>query len=407
MSDLERPSAAATPPPTAAPRIHIAGHHTTLGVEPEAHADDRRLRPHEEWVLFRFCLVAVAVALLGCGHAQVFTNLSSDDERSVFAVLTLILGGIVGCFLQKRGAARRHDEASTRRVRQCRGAPRHWPGRGMGLASKLGYVVLHRRFLLRSRHGARGSWGAGRHGPSDPMTWSILARDDQGHLGVAIASRFFAVGALCVHTRRGTGALATQALMNPLYGPAGLDHLGAGRSADETVRLLTQADAGRAQRQLHVLPATGRPVAWTGADCVDWCGHHVEADFSVAGNMLAGPQVVAATARAYRDAAGLPLAERLLAAMAAGEAAGGDRRGKQAAALRIHADEDHPQLDLRVDDHEAPLVEVARLHRKSLERYQPFMACLAGRYDAVGLTDRGEIEARIARFHARAAGPAP
>jgi uncharacterized Ntn-hydrolase superfamily protein len=232
------------------------------------------------------------------------------------------------------------------------------------------------------------------------MTWSILARDARGHFGVAIASRFFAVGALCVHTRRGVGALATQALMNPLYGPAGLDLLSAGRSAAGVVEALTATDAGRAQRQLHVLPATGPAAAWTGDSCVDWRGHRVDDDFSVAGNMLAGPQVIEATAQAYRDAAGLPLAERLLAAMAAGEAAGGDRRGKQAAALRIHADEDYPQLDLRVDDHAEPIVELHRLYRTSLARYQPFMACLAGRHDPVGVIDRAEIEARIARFHA-------
>ena len=232
------------------------------------------------------------------------------------------------------------------------------------------------------------------------MTWSILARDAQGTFGVAIASRFFAVGALCVHTRRGVGALATQALMNPLYGPAGLDLLSAGRSPAEVVSTLTAADAGREQRQLHVLPAVGHAAAHTGSGCIDWCGHQLFDDFSVAGNMLAGPQVIAATAQAYLDADGLPLAERLLAAMAAGEAAGGDKRGKQAAALRIHADEDHPQLDLRVDDHTEPVVELQRLYAKSLERYQPFIACLAGRHDGVGLTDRAEIEARIARFHA-------
>lgn len=232
------------------------------------------------------------------------------------------------------------------------------------------------------------------------MTWSILARDGQGHLGVAIASRFFAVGALCVHTRRGVGALATQALMNPLYGSAGLALLEAGRSADEAVKTLVGGDAGRAHRQLHMLPASGPAAASTGASCIDWCGHRVFEDFSVAGNMLAGPQVIEATAQAYLEAQGLPLAERLLAAMAAGEAAGGDKRGKQAAALRIHADEDYPQLDIRVDDHEEPILELQRLHAKSLERYQPFMACLAGRHDAVGLTDRAEIEARIERFHA-------
>ena len=232
------------------------------------------------------------------------------------------------------------------------------------------------------------------------MTWSILARDTDGRFGVAIASRFFAVGALCVHTRRGVGALATQALMNPLYGPAGLALLSDGRSAAEVLGTLIAADAGREQRQLHVLPAAGPAAAHSGAHCVYWCGQHLSDDFSIAGNMLAGPQVIEASAQAYRDAQGLPLAERLLAAMAAGEAAGGDKRGKQAAALRIHADEDHPQLDLRVDDHAEPIIELARLYRVSLQRYQPFMACLAGRHDPVGLTDRAQIEARIDAFHA-------
>ena len=231
------------------------------------------------------------------------------------------------------------------------------------------------------------------------MTWSILARDERGQLGVAIASRFFAVGALCIHTRRGVGALSTQALMNPLYGPAGMEQLAAGLPAHEVVEHLTNADEGRAQRQLHVLPAVGKPAAHTGASCVDWCGHLLFEDYSVAGNMLAGPAVVESTARAFRESAGLPLAERLLAAMAAGEAAGGDKRGKQAAALRIHGDEDYPQLDIRVDDHAEPVAELHRLYQKSLERYQPFVASLPGRHDATGITDRSEIEARVAGFH--------
>ena len=231
------------------------------------------------------------------------------------------------------------------------------------------------------------------------MTWSILARDEDGNFGAAIASRFFAVGALCIHTRRGVGALSTQALMNPLYGPEGMEQLAAGRSAQEVVDRLTNADEGRAQRQLHVLPATGQPAAHTGSACVGWCGHLLFPDFSVAGNMLTGAAVIEATAQAYQDTKGLPLSERLLAAMAAGEAAGGDKRGKQAAALRIHGDEDYSQLDLRVDDHAEPIAELARLYDKSLERYQPFLSCLPGRHDATGLTDRGEIEASIARFH--------
>jgi uncharacterized Ntn-hydrolase superfamily protein len=232
------------------------------------------------------------------------------------------------------------------------------------------------------------------------MTWSLLARDAQGRLGVAIASRFFAVGALCVHTRRGVGALATQALMNPLYGPAGLAMLAAGHDAADVVATLTAADAGRDQRQLHVLPARGPGAAFTGAACVDWCGHRVAEDFSVAGNMLAGPRVIEATAEAFVASAGQPLAERLIAAMAAGEAAGGDKRGKQSAALRIQGDEDHPELDLRVDDHAEPIVELQRLYDVSLQRFQPFIACLPGRHDPVGELDRARIEARVAQFHA-------
>jgi uncharacterized Ntn-hydrolase superfamily protein len=230
------------------------------------------------------------------------------------------------------------------------------------------------------------------------MTWSILARDAQGRFGVAIASRFFAVGALTVHTRRGVGALSTQALMNPLYGPRGMDLLAQGRTPREVIAEVTAADSGREQRQLHVLPAQGGPAAWTGSACIAWCGHRLGEDFSVAGNMLAGPQVVEATAEAFRATEGRDLAERLLAALAAGEAAGGDKRGKQAAALRIQGDEDYPQLDIRVDDHEEPVRELQRLYAMSLERYQPFLACLAGRHDPAGITDRAMIEERIARF---------
>jgi len=115
--------------------------------------------------------------------------------------------------------------------------------------------------------------------------------------------------------------------------------------------------------------------------------------------MLAGPQVIQETALAFERTQGLPLAERLIAAMVAGEAAGGDKRGKQSAALRIHGDEDYPQLDIRVDDHEEPLIELQRLYDKSLERFQPFLECLPGRHRPAGLTDRAEIEAHVQRFH--------
>ena len=232
------------------------------------------------------------------------------------------------------------------------------------------------------------------------MTWSIVARDASGAFGVAIASRFFAVGALCPAARSFKGALSSQALMNPLYVRDGLAALEAGTSASRIVARLTAADPGRDVRQFHVVDAAGRAAAHTGSKCIEWCGHLAGDGFSVAGNMLAGAQVIERCARAYEDNAALAFAERLIAAMDAGEAAGGDKRGKQAAALLVCTTEDYPFLDLRVDDHAEPLAELRRLHGVSLERFQPFVSCLASRESAAGLTDRAAIEAEIARFNA-------
>jgi uncharacterized Ntn-hydrolase superfamily protein len=240
------------------------------------------------------------------------------------------------------------------------------------------------------------------------MTWSVIARDADGTLGIAIASRFFAVGALCVHSRAGSGALCTQALMNPLYGATGLALLATGHAAAEVVRQLTATDAGQAQRQLHVLPLRGDGAAFTGEQCVPWCGHQVHADFTLAGNMLAGPEVLEATAAAYRRSrdSGLPMAERLLAALRSGDGAGGDKRGRQSAALRVQRADPYPQLDLRVDDHEQPVVELQRLYDKSLERFQPFVACLPRLADPTGEIDRARLEQRIAEWQSARAGDA-
>lgn len=232
------------------------------------------------------------------------------------------------------------------------------------------------------------------------MTWSIIARDASGAFGIAIASRFFAVGALCPHIRPGVGAVSTQALVNPLYGPAALEALAQGLAPHQVIEQITGGDEGRDHRQVHAIDAFGRTAVHTGAACIDWCGHQAGEGFSVAGNMLAGPQVIQATAAAYRDNAKLPFAQRLIAAMAAGDAAGGDKRGKQAAALRVHTTEDYPALDIRVDDHAEPIQELQRLYDKSLERFQPFTACLPSREHPAGITDRAVIEAQIERFHA-------
>jgi uncharacterized Ntn-hydrolase superfamily protein len=236
------------------------------------------------------------------------------------------------------------------------------------------------------------------------MTWSIIARDASGAFGIAIASRFFAVGALCPQVRSGVGAVATQALVNPLYARPALDALEQGLSPQAALQQLTASDAGRDHRQIHLIDSHGRIAAHTGSSCIPWCGHTAGAGYSVAGNMLAGPQVISATAAAYEAASELPFAERLIAALAAGEAAGGDKRGKQAAALLVHTTEDYPALDIRVDDHAEPIQELRRLYDVSLERFQPFNACLPSRARPAGITDRAVIEAEIARFHAARSG---
>ena len=230
------------------------------------------------------------------------------------------------------------------------------------------------------------------------MTWSIIARDKAaGHFGIAVATRFFAVGARVPYIAAGIGAIATQALMNPFYGVNGLRLLREGLPADRVVASVIAADAGREHRQLHVMDAKGNVAAHIGSACIDWKGHVQGDGFSVAGNMLAGPQVLDETAKAYLANAALPFPRRLIVAMRAGEAAGGDKRGKQSAALLIYGEEDWPDLDLRVDDHADPLAELERLERVSRERWTTFRRFLPNRRDPVGTTDRAIIEREIAR----------
>jgi uncharacterized Ntn-hydrolase superfamily protein len=233
------------------------------------------------------------------------------------------------------------------------------------------------------------------------MTWSIVARDPAaGYLGVAVASRFFAVGGIVPHIRGGVGAVATQAFVNPLYGVDGLAALAAGKAPEEIVVDLTARDEGRDQRQMHLIDAKGRNAVYTGAKCIDWAGHLVEDDVSVAGNMLAGPQVVAETLATYRKAGSKPFTERLLEAMQAGEDAGGDKRGKQSAALVIHRDQDYAWLRLNADDHADPLAELRRLYAVAQERYLHVAETMATRRNPSGLTDRREIDERIAALEA-------
>jgi uncharacterized Ntn-hydrolase superfamily protein len=236
------------------------------------------------------------------------------------------------------------------------------------------------------------------------MTWSIVARDPAtGAFGVAVTTKFFAVGALCPHALSGTGALATQALINPTFGPRGLAMLKDGASAAQAVEALIASDAGRDSRQLHIVDAQGGVAAFTGRDCIGWCGHKTGAGFSVAGNMLAGESVVAATFAAFAGST-KPLAERCLDALDAGQAEGGDKRGKQSAALIIYSGEDYPALSLRVDDHAEPLAELRRLYGVSRGRAAAFAKFYATRANPSGVWDRSVIEAEVQRLEAEQAG---
>jgi uncharacterized Ntn-hydrolase superfamily protein len=229
------------------------------------------------------------------------------------------------------------------------------------------------------------------------MTFSILVRDSAtGALGAAVASRFFAVGAMCIHVEGGVAALSTQALVNPMYAVHAMPRLRAGEPADAVLASLVQPDPGADQRQFHIIDAAGRIAQHTGANCVTWAGHARGHDVSAAGNMLAGPRVVQRMVEAYLDATG-SLAERLIAALEAGEAVGGDKRGKQSAGLKICTRDPFPDLDIRADDHPDPLAELRRLHRVSLERFAVFRRFVPGRDSEWGTLDRAVIDAAIER----------
>lgn len=228
------------------------------------------------------------------------------------------------------------------------------------------------------------------------MTFSIIAHDEAtGRIGAAAASRFLAIGARNLFVKTGVGAIASQALFNPYYGPRGLALMATGAKAADAVRLLIAADEGRHLRQLHVMDRQGRFAAHTGSGCTPWCGHICKPTFSVAGNTLAGAAVLEAMADAYEAGAGLPFARRLIAAMQAGEAAGGDTRGRQSAALLVHDGEDYSLLDLRADDHPDPLTEIARLEEIARRSWVHFRRVLPAAANPNGLLDAPRIKEAI------------
>ena len=208
--------------------------------------------------------------------------------------------------------------------------------------------------------------------PRTVSTFSIVARDSEtGDFGVAVASKFLAVGAVVPWLRAGVGAVATQAHANVAYGPDGLAMLDAGLTAQETLDRLVAADSERDLRQAGIVDAHGNAATWTGSGCSDWAGGLTGDGFCCQGNILTGPEVVDALAEGYATAGGSPaggaFANRLLTALDAGQAAGGDSRGQQAAAIAIvragggYGGGNDRWIDLRVDDHPTPLTELRRL----------------------------------------------
>ncbi|HET6233402.1 MAG TPA: DUF1028 domain-containing protein [Acetobacteraceae bacterium] len=255
------------------------------------------------------------------------------------------------------------------------------------------------------------------------MTWSIVTHDPAtGAFAVAVATRAFAVGASCPFVRAGVGAVSTQSMTNRYLGPAILDGLARGLDPAHAIEGALTGDAGSGLRQVHAVDRHGRTAAWTGRNCVEWCGSVTGAmvagggvagggvaggeiaggGVSVAGNMLAGEAVVAATLAEFlasgtetttQAGPANPLPERLIRAMLAGQDAGGDRRGRQSAAMRLITTEDFPDLDLRVDDHPDPLAELDRLLGLWREQAEPRLAQAPRRGNPSGFTDLDAIEA--------------
>lgn len=220
-------------------------------------------------------------------------------------------------------------------------------------------------------HLALCALGDGALRPAPVATFSIAACDPgTGEIGVAVQSKFIAVGSVVPWARAGVGAVATQSFANVTYGPRGLKLLQEGKSPAEAITLLTADDPAREKRQLGIISADGRSANFTGKECFPWAGGKSGKNFTVQGNILAGEEVINAMAASFTGSAGkATLAQRLIDALAAGQAAGGDRRGKQSAALLIvregwgYGGDNDRFRDLRVDDHKQPIEELERIYR--------------------------------------------
>ena len=214
--------------------------------------------------------------------------------------------------------------------------------------------------------------------PEPPVaTFSIVAHDpDTGELGVAVQSKFIAVGAVVPFAKAGVGAVATQAWANTTYGPQGLALLAEGLPSEKVIQKLVEKDPGKERRQVGIVDAKGRAANFTGTRCMDWAGGITGPNYAAQGNILASEKVVNAMGKAFEQSRG-DLGERMIAALAAGQKAGGDSRGRQSAALLIvkerggYGGHNDRYRDLRVDDHKTPIKELARIYKLHKRVFPP------------------------------------
>lgn len=206
-------------------------------------------------------------------------------------------------------------------------------------------------------------------------TFSIVAFCPRSsELGVAVSTAVPAVGSMCPYVKAGVGAVSTQSWVNPYLAIEALRLMDAGHAAADALAAVLERDDAKDLRQIGVVDARGRAAAWSGAGCTQWFGHIVEDNFAVQGNMLVGAATIDDMARAFRRDPAQSLAERLLLALEAGQSAGGDKRGKQSAALKVYSIEDYPLLDLRVDEHARPVAELRRVYEIAKLQLLPFIS---------------------------------
>lgn len=230
-------------------------------------------------------------------------------------------------------------------------------------------------------------------------TFSITARCERtGQLGVAVSTKVPAVGMLCPFVQSQVGAIATQSFVNPYLGIRGLEYLAEGHSAEETLAYLQSLDSGFEYRQLGIVDSQGRSVAFTGQQCDTWNGHLTGPNYAVAGNMLVGEETLRAMEESFLHTTELDLADRLLLALQAGQDAGGDKRGRQSAAMKVYSTEEYPLIDLRVDEHPDPVPELRRVYTVAQQSLIPLIHMMptkdapAGRFDFEESRKRGLLQ---------------